>query len=94
LDLEDSAYGKIISVHSKRENIQQLIYYLDDAMVYVACDPLTSAKNMAEISDRIGELLGKLQYYHKLQGNKRMRLSLTGWELKVCHAISDSGRIS
>jgi hypothetical protein len=49
-----------ISVHAKREKVQQLIFYLDDIIVYVTCDPGTDSKKIPEISDKIQDLVGRL----------------------------------
>ena len=59
-DLEDDAYEKIISVYAKRENIQQLIYYLDNLIVYITCDSHVDDKKILEISGKVQKVIDEL----------------------------------
>lgn len=57
LDIFDSSFGKTISLQIKREKTRQMIYYHDNLIIYITCDPKTDNKKISEISDKIEHLV-------------------------------------
>lgn len=57
LDIFDSSFGKTISLQTKREKTRQMIYYHDNLIIYITCDPRTDNKKISEISNKIEPLI-------------------------------------
>ncbi len=60
LDVADDSFGKTVSIQTIREKLCQLIYYCDNMIVYVTCNPDVNDKKMLEISNRTGQLVKEL----------------------------------
>ena len=59
LDVENDIHGKAIRIHTTREKIEQFVYYCDNLIIYVTCDPRIEHKRLLEISDKIQDIIGQ-----------------------------------
>ena len=60
LDVADDSFGRTVSIQTIREKLCQLIYYADNMIIYVTCNPNVDDKKMSEISNRTGQLVKEL----------------------------------
>lgn len=57
LDIFDDSFGRTIWLQTKREKTRQLIYYRDNVIIYVTCDPRADDKKISEILGKIEQLV-------------------------------------
>ncbi|MCH7648333.1 MAG: hypothetical protein IIA83_06985 [Thaumarchaeota archaeon] len=73
LDVYDYSLGKTISLQTRREKINQLVYYHDYLIIYISCDAKTDNKKILEISSKIEHLVQEMMYsqQHDLKINQK-----------------------
>lgn len=59
-DLGSDVHGKTYFILIKRENKQHLVHFLDNLIICVTCDSITSFNKISEISDKVKEMVGQL----------------------------------
>ena len=57
----DEPLGKVTSICVHREKICQLIYYVNDLIIYITCEPNASNHRVMEISEKILKIIGEFE---------------------------------
>lgn len=58
--LFDDSLGRVTFMHTVRDKIHQVVYYIDDMMVYVSCERNIDGHKIVEISNKIEPIIIKL----------------------------------
>ncbi len=58
--LFDDSLGRVTFMHTVRDKIHQMVYYIDDMMVYVSCERNIDGHKIVEISNKIEPIIIKL----------------------------------
>lgn len=58
--LFDDSLGRVTFTHTVRDKIHQVVYYIDDMMVYVSCERNIDGHKIVEISNKIEPIIIKL----------------------------------
>ena len=58
--LFDDSLGRVTFTHTVRDKIHQLVYYIDDMMVYVSCERNIDGHKIVEISNKVEPIIIKL----------------------------------
>ena len=58
--LFDESLGRVTFMHTVRDKVHQLVYYIDDMMVYVSCERNVDNHRIVEISNKIEPIIIKL----------------------------------
>lgn len=58
--LFDDSLGRVTFTHTVRDKVHQLVYYIDDMMVYVSCERSIDNYKIVEISNKIEPIIIKL----------------------------------
>lgn len=58
--LFDESLGRVIFTHTVRDKVHQLVYHIDDMMVYVSCERNIDNHKIVEISNKIEPIIIKL----------------------------------
>ena len=56
-ELFNDSLGRVTLVHTVREKLHQLVYYIDSFMIYVTCERNIDNHTATEISDKIESIL-------------------------------------
>ena len=59
-ELFDESLGRVTFTHTIRDKIHQLVYHIDDMMVYVSCERNIDNHKIVEISNKIEPIIIKL----------------------------------
>lgn len=60
LDVENDIHGKTTCCITTREKIEQLVWYHDDLIIYVTCDPDLDRSKLLQISYKVQDLVREL----------------------------------
>ena len=58
--LFDDSLGRVTFMHTVRDKVHQLVYYIDDKMVYVSCERNIDSRQIMEISNKIESIITNL----------------------------------
>lgn len=58
--LFDEPLGRVTFMHTVRDKVHQLVYHIDDMMVYVSCERNVDNRKIMEISNKIEPIIIKL----------------------------------
>ena len=58
--LFDESLGRVTFTHTVRDKVHQLVYHIDDMMVYVSCERNVDNRKIMEISNKIEPRIIKL----------------------------------
>ena len=58
--LFDESLGRVTFMHTVRDKVHQLVYHIDDMMVYVSCERNVDNHRIVEISNKIEPIIIKL----------------------------------
>lgn len=58
--LFDDSLGRVTFMHTVRDKIHQMVYYIDDMMMYVSCERNIDGHKIVEISNKIEPIIIKL----------------------------------
>ena len=58
--LFDDSLGRVTFTHTVRDKVHQMVYHIDDVMVYVSCERNIDNHKIVEISNKIEPLIIKL----------------------------------
>ena len=58
--LFDESLGRVTFTHTVRDKVHQLVYHIDDMMVYVSCERNIDGHKIVEISNKIEPIIIKL----------------------------------
>ena len=58
--LFDESLGRVTFMHTVRDKLHQLVYYIDDLIVYVSCERNIANQKIMQISNAIEAIIIKL----------------------------------
>ena len=58
--LFDDSLGRVTFMHTIRDKVHQLVFHIDDMMVYVSCERNVDNHKIVEISNKIEPIIIKL----------------------------------
>ena len=58
--LFDDSLGRVTFMHTVRDKVHQMVYHIDDMMVYVSCERNIDGHKIVEISNKIEPIIIKL----------------------------------